>query len=335
VVIVAGLMVSSATLSACSSSGGEGDGGSGGTSTVSVGVQNNIYDLPLQVADAQGFFKAGGINIKFVSITASTGTPALQSGSINLLHASPTTLVAAVGKKLPQQAAAVDAVGNPLGIVVSTSFAKKHGLTGSSSAAEVAQALKGSTAGVSSTNTESEAKVFLKAQGVDTDNDIKWATLPSPAADQAALKNGKIDWFITSEPIPYQVEADGDGVVVAGPSNVKQWAVQSYSEVIVGTKSYLTKNSATMKKFMSAVTKANAYIRAHEGSAELTKILDKAYPNVSSTALKKSIKEVEWPASLAMDTPGWNTTLGFLKSLGPLPNGGTITDDNWTNDYLP
>ncbi|MEP9381243.1 ABC transporter substrate-binding protein [Nocardioides cheoyonin] len=325
--LVVAAVVGAATLSACGSS-------AGASSTVKIGVQGNIYDLPIQVAEAQGYFKDEGISVKLVTITASTGTSALQSGSVSLLHASPSTLAAAVGQKIPQQAIGVDAVGNPLGIVVSSDFAKEHGLSASSSGAEVAKALRGSKAGVSSTNTQAEASVFLKAQGLDPSSDVKWATLPSSSADQAALKNGQIDWFITSEPLPYQVQADGDGVVVAGPKNVSQWAVPSYSEVVMATKSYLQENGATATKFMKAIQKATAYINSHEGSSDLEKIVADAYPNFSSDAMKASIAEVDWPTSAEMDDKGWKTTLDFLDSLGTMPDGATISNDDWTNSYL-
>ena len=325
--IFAAAVLSVATLSACGSS-------ADASGTVKIGVQGNIYDLPIQVAEAEGYFKDAGINVKLVTITASTGTSALQSGSINLLHASPTTLAAAVGQKIPQQAIGVDAVGNPLGIVASTDFAKKHDLSGDSPAAEVAAALKGSKGGVSSTNTQAEASVFLKAQGLDPDKDINWATLPSSSADQAALKNGQIDWFITSEPLPYQVEADGDGVVVAGPKNVSQWAVQSYSEVVMATKTYLKSNGSTATKFLSAIEKANAFINAHKDDAALKKIVADAYPTFAAEAMEKSLAEVEWPESAEMDDNGWKTTMGFLQSLGTLPDGAGIGEDDWTNSYV-
>jgi len=35
-------------------------------------------------------------------------------------------------------------------------------------------------------------------------------SLPSPAADKAALNNHEIDWFVTSEPLPLQIADSGD-----------------------------------------------------------------------------------------------------------------------------
>lgn len=328
---VALALVATAALSACGSSS---DASASGDQTVTVGVPGNVFDLPLQLAQSKGYFSDAGLTVKFVTITASTGTSALKSGSIDFLHSSPTSFLAALSQKIPVTAVGADAVGNPLGIVVSTSFAEAHGLTADSSEADVAKALDGSTAGVSSTNTQAEAGILLKNEGLDPDTAVKWVTLPSPAADQAALKNGEIDWFITSNPLPLQVEADGDGVVVAGPDKVAQWAASGYTEFIVASDSYLEGNSATTKTFLAAVQKATSYVHDHEDDADVQQIAAAAYPNFTSSVLQASIDQIQWPESLAMDADGWTETLGFQEELGTPADKRQVASDDWTNSYL-
>ncbi|GGU08692.1 ABC transporter substrate-binding protein [Actinomadura citrea] len=327
----AALVLGSALLTAC---GGSAD--SGGDGTVTVGSNGNIFDMPLKLADSAGYFRKQGLKVKFVTTTASTGTSALQSGSVQFLNNSPTGFTSALAKKVPEVAIAVSGLGNPLGLVVGKKFATAHKLTAQTPAAQVAQALAGSKGGVSSANTKAEAGLFLKANGVDPGK-VTWVTLPSASADKAALNSDQIDWFITSEPIPLQVQNEGEGLVLVDPQKAPMWAAAQagYGEVVVATKSYLSGHADTAKKFVAAVQEANAYLAAHQADATVMSVARKAQPGVPDPVLQSSIALVEWPKSGAMDEAGWNKTLAFVNSLGALPGGTKVTTDDWTNKYLP
>jgi NitT/TauT family transport system substrate-binding protein len=327
-VAVAALGVTS--LTACGSTDpGPGD-------TVTVGLGGNIFDVPLLLADANGYFAKQSLKVKYATVTASTGTSALQSGSVQFLNDSPTSFLSATAKGLPQTVISSDASGNPLGLIVSTEFAEKHHLTASTPAAQVAKALVGSTGGASSTNTKAQTNVFLKAYGVKSDQ-VKWVMLPSPAADEAALKNHQIDWLTTSEPTPLQVQESKDGVVVADATKVPAWssAKVGYTQLIVARNSYLSGHAATAKKFVAAVQQATAYMNAHPGSAAVRSAAQKALPGVSTAVIRSSLPLIDWPTRGAMSTAGWNTTLAFINSLDALPQTAEVTSEDWTNKYLP
>ncbi|WP_433136859.1 ABC transporter substrate-binding protein [Actinomadura nitritigenes] len=327
----AALVLGSALLTACG-----GSSGSGGSTTVTVGSNGNIFDMPLKLADSAGYFRKQGLKVRFVTTTAATGTSALQSGSVQFLNNSPTGFTSALAKKVPEVAIAVSGLGNPLGLVVGKKFAAAHKLTAESPAAQVAQALAGSKGGVSSANTKAEAGLFLKANGADPGR-VKWVTLPSASADKAALSSGQIDWFITSEPIPLQVQNEGDGIVVADPKKAPMWAAAQagYGEVVVATKSYLAGHASAAKKFVAAVQEANNYLATHQGDPTVMNVARKVQQGVPDEVLKSSVALVEWPTSGSMDEAGWTKTLAFVNSLGALPDGAKVTTDNWTNKYLP
>ncbi|MFJ9541418.1 ABC transporter substrate-binding protein [Streptomyces sp. NPDC101225] len=313
---------------------------SDGLVQVTVGGGGSIFDTPLQVADANGYFRKQGLKMKFVTLTAATGPSALQSGSVQFYDSSPTAFVSALAKGLPQLAVSTDGLGNPLGLVVSKKFATAHKLTASSPAATVAKALSGSTGGSSSANTRAEAGIFLKKYGVDPDKKVKWVTLPSPAADKAAVNSGQIDWFLTSEPIPLQIQDDGDGVVVADPAKVPEWAAEDagYGQLVVTQKSYASAHPDIVKKFATAVQQATAYMNTHlkdSNDQTVTKAAQKSLTGAPNSVVQASLQQVEWPTSGSMDAAGWKKTMAFLTSLGTLPSGAEVTTDNWTNKYLP
>ncbi|MFD0024747.1 ABC transporter substrate-binding protein [Streptomyces sp. NPDC058382] len=325
-----------ALLTACGNDGSS-SVGSDGKTTVSVGVSGNVFDLSIRLADEAGYFDKQNIKIKYVTLTASTGTSALQSNSVQFLNSSPTSFLAGLSKGLPELAVATNGGGNPLGIVVSTAFAKKHSLTADSPAAEVAKALADSTAGASSANTKAEAGIFLKAHGVDP-AELKWVSLPSPAADKAALTKNEVDWFITSEPIPLQVQHEGDGIVVANPEKVPEWgaAKAGYGQVVVVKKDYAKSNSALVKGFATAVQQATTYLDTHASNDKaVTAAARESLPGMPDDVLSAAVSEVDWPKTAQMDAAGWKTTVAFVKDgIGAVPDA-SVSADNWTNTYLP
>jgi NitT/TauT family transport system substrate-binding protein len=322
--------LTAALLTAC----GDSSGGSPGT--VTVGVGSNIFEMPIRVAEANGYFAKQGLKVKFVTLSAATSSSALQSGSVQFLSDSPTDFASALAKKVPETAIAVSGIGNPLGLIVSTKFAKARHLTAATPPAQVAEALAHSTGGASSSNTKAEAGLYLKSYGVGPD-DVKWVSLPTPAADEASLKSNQIDWFTTSEPAPLQIQDAGDGIVVADAKKVPVWsnANVGYGELVVTRNSYLRQHASTAKKFASAVQQATAYMRDHLGSTTIQGVARQALPGVPGPVLDKSLSLVDWPASATMSDTGWKTTLAFINSLNSLPETAKVTPDNWTNTYLP
>ncbi|MFJ9173835.1 ABC transporter substrate-binding protein [Streptomyces sp. NPDC102360] len=329
-------ILGAALLTGCGNQG-EATVGSDGMKTVSVGVSGNIFDLSIRVAEENGYFAKHNIKIKYVTLNASTGTSGLQSGSVQFLNASPTSFLAALSKGLPEISVATNGGGNPLGIVVSSDFAKKHHLTADTPAKQVAKALVGSTAGASSANTKAEAGLFLKANGVNS-SQMKWVSLPNPAADKAALAKGEVDWFITSEPIPLQVQHDGDGVVVADPEKVPQWSFEDagYGQAVVAQKSFVKSDPSTVKGFATAVHQATAYLDSHKSSdKKVLAAARKTLPGVPDDVLSASVEQVDWPASAKMDAAGWKKTVAFVKDgIGAVPDA-SVSSEDWTNKYLP
>lgn len=319
--------------SACSSSSSSNAAG-GGTETVTVAVSSsNMNDLPVWVAQQEGYYAKAGLNVKTAVLTAATTNTALQSGSVQFIDGNPTQFVEALTKGAGQLAVDKETVGIPLGFVISPSFAAKHGITGKTPIGEVAKDLIGSTGGSSAAATTGEAEIFLQEFGV-TPAQVKVATLASPSADQAALKSDQIDWFCTSEPIPYEVQAAGSGLVVATPENVPSWAASQtgIGAVIVTQKSYAQANPTVVREFATATQEAAKYIGLNPARA--LDIAQTQFPGVSRTVLESSLAEIQWPADGKMTDALWQTTVGFIVKQGVVPSGSKVASTDWTNQYL-
>ncbi|MQY19680.1 hypothetical protein NRB20_27720 [Nocardia sp. RB20] len=305
-----------------------------GLTKISIGVGGSIFDTQLHVADAKGFFRAAGLKVDFVSLTASIGSAALESDSVQFYNDSPTGFLTAVGRKIPEIGVSMNAVGNPIGLIVSKRFAQAHHLTEQTPPATVAKALIGSTGGASSSTTKGQAGIFLRAYGVSPTSP-RWVMLPSPAADKAALNNNQIDWFVTSEPIPLAVQAAGDGVVVATPETVPAWSIPQtgYGQIVVARQSYVQSHTDITRKFVGAIEQATKYMRGHED--ESLNIAKQTLTGIPDAVLLRSLRQVDWPQSTSMNDSGWKTTMAFLNAEGALPKGTKLTHAHWTNEYLP
>jgi ABC-type nitrate/sulfonate/bicarbonate transport system substrate-binding protein len=333
-VLAGAIVLGAAAVTACGSSSSGSSGAAGSLTTVTVGLGGNIFDLPMLVAEQDGFFKKEGLDAKFTVLTSGTGNTALASGSVDFLNQSPTDMLEALQKGLQQEAIESGASGVPLGLVVSTSFAKQHGITSATPAATVAKDMAGSTGGESSPTTEGETKMFLKAYGVSPAQ-VKLVQLTSPSADEAALTSNEISWFLTSEPIPLELQAEGHGVVAATPQTAPVWSPTKtgYGIVVSIMKSYGDSNPAIVKKFVAALAAATAYVRTHE--SDVMGIAATIVPGVSKQLLLKSYSEVTWPATGDLSAAQLQQTVNFIQAEGADPGLPSTWDPSaWTNKYV-
>jgi NitT/TauT family transport system substrate-binding protein len=294
---------------------------------------SNLNNLPVLAAQQEGYYAKAGLNVKTAVLTAATTNTALQSGSVQFIDGNTTEFVEAVAKGTGQLAVENQTVGIPLGFVISRSFAASHGITGKTPIATVAKDLIGSTGGSSAASTTGEAEILLQEFGV-APSQIKIATLASPSADESALKSNQIDWFCTSEPIPYEVQAAGSGLVVGTPENVPSWAASQIGlgALIVTEKSYAQANPTIVREFVRATEEAVKYISLNPSRA--LDIAQTQFPGVSRTVLENSLSQIKWPADGTMTDALWQTTVDFIVKQGVVPSGSKVASTDWTNHYV-
>jgi len=178
---------------------------------VSIGTATaSILNLPIYVGQSDSYFSQQGLNVKLVLLSAATQTTALLSGSVNYLTSSSAVFLQARQQDEPVVAVANDALGVPIGFVISSQFAQAHGITPKTSLKAIGKDLVGSIGGASAASTRAQSLLFLQDVGINA-SQVSIATLSTPAADQAALAKNQINWFVTSEPVPYEVQSLNEG----------------------------------------------------------------------------------------------------------------------------
>lgn len=337
VALAATMALGTALLTAC---GGDSSASADGLTTVAVGTGGNIFDLPLKVADANGYFRKQGLKIKYVTLTAATGPSALQAGSVQFLHDSPTGFVTALSKGLPETALAADGLGNPLGLVVSKKFAQDHDLTASTPAADVAKALADSTAGASSANTKAEAadlpqvprrrphqaEVGVTAQPgrrqgraqQPRDRLVRHLGTAAPADRGLRRRHRRGN---ASDRARMGRHALRIQPVRGGPEELRERARRHREEVRHGRTAGHRLHADPSRRQAGQ----DGAGRRAEGAARRTGQGPRRQSRTGRLAGFKS----------SMDAATWNTTTAFIDAMGALPDGAEVTTSDWTNTYLP
>ena len=246
---------------------------------------------PIVVAQDLGFFKAAGLNVKVVfPPNTSTTTQLLATGGAQIGFVTTTDMGVAVNAGVP-----VEAIGN-YSMENNWALFAKPGV--SLTAANLHKELAGKRIfSYGDTWTEAMLPFVLRYAGL-TSSQVKVVTNPT-GNDLTDLLAGKVD--ISTSTTNYELpgftgsktkgkESQLLGISVGAP-NIPVW-------VYATTHSFAKANPATLKAFMSAVSKATKWASVHstQAAADFTK----AYPKSGYTP--------------AYNLQGWQLTVPFLTN---------------------
>ncbi|MGW0705386.1 ABC transporter substrate-binding protein [Streptomyces sp. NPDC002643] len=260
--LTAGTLIVAATACGSSDSSGSdtGDGASGGTTTLKVGIIPIVDVAPLYLGEKKGFFKERGIELE---LTAAQGgaaiVPGVASGQFQFGFSNVTSLMIAQTNNVP-----VEAVANGINStgVEGEDFGALTVKKGS--AIKSAKELEGKKVAINTLKNINETAVreSVRKAGGDPDR-VNFVEL---AFDQmpAALDGGQVDAAMVVEPALATVRSQG-GTVIASPlvDVAKDLTVAMY---FTSTR-YAQENPELVKKFQEATAQSLAYANDHPDEA--------------------------------------------------------------------
>ncbi|NNN03615.1 MAG: ABC transporter substrate-binding protein [Acidimicrobiaceae bacterium] len=288
---------------------------------------------PVVVAQKEGFFAKAGLNVlvKFPPNTSTT-TQLLTTGAAQVGFITTTDMGVSVNAGAP-----VVSIGN---YSMSNNWAlfAKPGVQ--LNAQHIRADLLGKTIfSYGDTWTEAMLPFVLRHAGLKL-SQVKVLTAPS-GNDLTDLLAGKVNvststtnyetpGFVGAKVKGKEVQVLGTAV---GAPNIPVW-------VYATTKSYATKNSATLTAFMSAISKATAWAAAHPTLA--TNLFDKTYPQSGYT---NAYNQLGWQLTIPFLTNShhqyfvqtnaqWSTLATALKGIG-LISKVPAPSTYYTNQFLP
>lgn len=208
---------------------------------------SGVTGLGVQLGIEKGFFAEEGLALEFVE----TRDPiaGLASGDIDIADWNTTGAIIAAGK------------GVPITIVASLfRHAGPFYLIGAPDVASVA-ALKGKAVGAAAfgTGLEAYARTILAKEGVPLDS-VQFVANGVNAAALATLENGSVSATIIHEPFASLAEASGKGKVLAAGYD---YLPRFHTGVIVARKGFAAESGDTVRRFLRAYFRSNAYAKAH------------------------------------------------------------------------
>lgn len=296
--------------------------------TVSIPTPSMIFAY-VHVADALGFWREQGLNVKQVYAPGIAATNVVLSGSAQLGHNTGGTVVRANARG-GDLVALANTVERPLvEIVVRKDVAERLMLNMQSPTAERARALKGLTIAVNGLNTiiHGYLSYSVKKAGLDPAKDIVVTPMEATAM-VAALRSKQIDAFTFAS--PYTSTAIQEGLAVKWISAVEgdyPELVPFGYNLVVAKKGYCPANEVTCRKFMAGLNKALAYM--FDNREETLKILrtrfDKMDPALVAASFEDLLKAT--PRVGRVDIKAMENAQMFSRAVG------LLRDDELASDF--
>ena len=269
--LIAGVTTALA-LSLAGCAGGSVDGSSaapaaqkseGGLIPISIGVFTSPSVAIIQAGEDQGFFKEHGFDVSIIQAASSAAQlPALDSGKIQFMLASPVSPILANTQGLDVQIIAGYAQNDPATVNDSTALA-----VGAGSAVQRPKDLEGKTVSINALGSIGEIGInaAVEADGGDPDK-ITYIQLALGDVP-AALASHQIDAGMTGAPWLGQVEAAGGKVL---SDFIQEDGLGKNELVIAGNSTFAKEHADETAEFVAALEETYEYANTnHEALAAL------------------------------------------------------------------
>ena len=319
-------------LTACGSKAGAA-GAAGAMPTVTIGkAVDTIGFSAVDVAQAMGYFKDAGVNVKTTLLQGSSqATAALQGGSIQFATLSSTALLLAASQGVKLQAVTSLDHGVSVQVVSTKDWASQHDISASAPLAQRMKGLEGAKdAAISSTGT-SVLKLMMDQNGADSSK-VDFVTVGSDAAGSAALGHGTLQVFVGSPPSTYYMADNANSEIVANATEVPAMKDMAY-DILITNPSWASGNSKTATAVATALARAENLMATDPD--KVIALEQKHFPSYSKDELMQSLKQVEWTTNGTFTQPMWDDAVKVSQEMGQL-KGKVDTRENelWTNKYI-
>jgi len=256
----------------------------GGAAAAPLRVQvmpGNFASLQVYIGASQGFYKKEGLDVELIKIAnGPQANSALVSKSVDVIMNMPDNMILLKHRGVDTVAVVGDAVQYPFFLIER----KGAGLPAGGAYAPLVKGLKGKTIGVYGLGSSTDRFVRQLGLGAGVlDADLNRVAMGGPAQAVSGLVAGKLDMVVDVLSTGILVEQMGIGQrvldcsdpVAKCPSSITEGGKTSLAYFT--TKDFLAENADTMRKFVRAQQKVDAWMHdpANRGAlvAELKKVL--------------------------------------------------------------
>ena len=344
--LVAAAVGLSLIVAACgSSSGGDkspttsGGNGGGKVINVSFGVSSpTMSNAVLYVAMDHNFLEKAGINLQTVQLgNGGSAKQALQSGESDFTITSAASAIQANAQGLGFYDV-MNITSSVFELCVSKQFASKSGLKYGDSPDTIVKALQNSTFGVSALGDgpDIERKILFRSYLGSSGQSARVVALGSLPAEEAAMKQGRVDAIMGGAPFCENIEQQGAGVKVLTDLTVPSIKPLPGANLLT-TKKFADANPEAVQRIVNAFKAAGAFIRSNPTAAATT--LKKFFTTLPDAIIADSVNQVVIPAMVPSGRASvdvWTQLATDMKEAhavtGTVPS--TNEDVMWTNKFV-
>lgn len=285
--------------------------------TIRVGVLPVLDTLPLYVAEAQGYFTQGALNVELIPVaSAAERDQLLQAGQLD------ATISDLVALTLANQEA-VRLIAVRTAMVATPDYPQFRLLVPGTSIRQTPQDLRGVAVGVSQgTVIEYVTTRLLQHAGL-SDKDIVTTAVPKISDRMALLQSGGLDAATLPEPLASLAVQQGARVLLDDTS-----APQYSTSVYVFDAAFLKANPKAVRAFLRAIQQATQDINADKSRwSDLLSAKKLVPPPVLGTYELPDYPNASVPtAAQLQDVADWLEGKGILKQAPAYPN---IVKSDW------
>jgi ABC-type nitrate/sulfonate/bicarbonate transport system substrate-binding protein len=282
----------------------------------------------VHVAEAQGFWKEQGLDVKQIYAPGIAATNVVLAGSVPMGHNTGGTVVRANARGGDLVALANTVEAPMTEIVLRKDVAERLKLSMKDPVADRAKAMKGLTIAINSPNTIIHGYLSYAAKkgGLDPAKDLVITPIEATAM-VAALRNKQIDGFTFAS--PYTSTAIREGLAVKWISSVDgdfPELVPFGYNLTIAKKGFCPANEATCRKFMAGLNKALTFMHEHrpETLAILRKHFDKMAPEIVEASFNDLMKAT--PRVGKVDIRAMQNAQAFSLAVGLLRQDEIVSD---------
>jgi ABC-type nitrate/sulfonate/bicarbonate transport system substrate-binding protein len=278
---------------------------SGLTAVKSAFVVVSTHTLPSWIADDQGYFKQQGLNVSLTYIAGSTvALPALASGELGMLHASPATAVQGALK------------GQDVVILAQHIGTADNRLVARGNINTLAD-LKGKTVAATRPGTVADLTLqeLLKRNNLVPNKDVQISFMGDQAAMASALQNGAIQAALVDVPFYLIVVKQGAHIVY----NARDLNFPYPVDGVLSTRKFVKEHPDTVNSFLKAYLQALRFERANPQKTQeiLGKNSQETDQELLSTAYSNEMEILRDDPEPSLD--GIKTVLPLFDAAGRNP----------------
>ena len=300
---------------------------------LSVGqIGNSVAFFPNFVAQKQGFFADGGLDVTITPFASGTlvGT-AVTSNSVDIGTSVITDVFSLLKADRPVKLVGSLCNGYYVDITASNQFLDATKLTRSSPLEAKIKALKGKKIGINGPGSGTEALVnyLLKSQNIDPQRDVELVNI---GADQGSilttLKTGRIDCVSFAWPLSMLALTNNIGRPFIMPAEGDVPAMRDQIQGVIYVKpDMLAKRPDAVIAFVHAIARAEAYLHRNQAAARaLLKQYDSALSDPAIDLLLEAYLPV-LPQQPDIPAGSYDKALQFHRTTGFAgPNGNAYKD---------